>query len=44
MESDFVSVHVPLMPGTRHLIDDAAFGLMKKNGCFHQHIQRSRSG
>ncbi|MFA5852272.1 MAG: D-glycerate dehydrogenase [Spirochaetales bacterium] len=34
MESEFVSVHVPLMPGTRHLIDDAAFGLMKKTAVF----------
>jgi len=29
-QSDFVSVHVPLMPGTRHLIDAKALGLMKK--------------
>lgn len=29
-ESDFVSVHVPLMPGTRHLIDEAALRRMKK--------------
>jgi len=32
--SDFVSVHVPLMPGTQHLIDEAAFGLMKKTAVF----------
>jgi glyoxylate reductase len=29
-QSDFVSVHVPLMPATRHLIDEAALGLMKR--------------
>jgi len=29
-ESDFVSVHVPLMPATRHLIDEAALALMKR--------------
>ncbi len=28
-ESDFVSLHVPLLPETRHLIDDKAFSLMK---------------
>ena len=27
--SDFVSVHVPLGPGTRHLIDDAALSAMR---------------
>jgi glyoxylate reductase len=30
-ESDFVSVHTVLDEGTRHLIDDRAFGLMKKS-------------
>jgi len=30
-QADFVSIHVPLTPGTRHLIDDRAFDLMKKN-------------
>lgn len=29
-ESDFVSLHVPLLPSTKHLMDDKAFGLMKK--------------
>ncbi len=29
-ESDFVSVHVPLMKETRHLINEAAFAKMKK--------------
>jgi glyoxylate reductase len=29
-ESDFVSLHVPLLPSTHHLIDDKAFTLMKK--------------
>lgn len=29
-ESDFVSLHVPLLPSTHHLIDDKALGLMKK--------------
>ena len=28
--SDYVSVHVPLMPETRHLFDAAAFARMKK--------------
>ena len=28
-ESDFVSLHVPLLPGTRHLISTDAFGKMK---------------
>ncbi|MCC6563956.1 D-glycerate dehydrogenase [Candidatus Uhrbacteria bacterium] len=28
--SDFVSVHVPLLPSTRHLISTAEFSLMKK--------------
>jgi glyoxylate reductase len=29
-EADFVSVHVPLAPATRHLIDARALGLMKR--------------
>ncbi len=29
-ESDFVSLHVPLLPATHHLMNDAAFALMKK--------------
>jgi len=28
-ESDFISLHVPLLPGTRHLISKDAFGKMK---------------
>ncbi|MBI5793835.1 D-glycerate dehydrogenase [Candidatus Uhrbacteria bacterium] len=28
-ESDFVSLHVPLLPTTHHLMNDAAFALMK---------------
>lgn len=30
-ESDFLSLHVPLTPETRHAIDRAAFSLMKNN-------------
>jgi len=30
-ESDFVSVHTVLDEGTRHLLDDRAFGLMKRS-------------
>lgn len=29
-ESDFISVHVPLLPETKHLIDEKEFALMKK--------------
>jgi glyoxylate reductase len=29
--ADFISVHVPLLRETRHLLDDAAFGRMKPN-------------
>lgn len=28
-ESDFITIHVPLTPQTRHMIDDQAFALMK---------------
>lgn len=30
-ESDFISLHVPLMKETQHLLDDDAFGKMKPN-------------
>jgi glyoxylate reductase len=30
-ESDFISLHVPLIPETHHLLDDDAFGKMKPN-------------
>jgi glyoxylate reductase len=33
-ESDFVSLHVPLLPETRHLIDARALGLMKPTAYF----------
>lgn len=29
-EADFVSIHVPLLPTTRHLVDARRLGLMKK--------------
>ncbi|MDZ7291933.1 MAG: D-glycerate dehydrogenase [candidate division KSB1 bacterium] len=29
-ESDFISIHVPLLPGTRHLINASSLRLMKK--------------
>lgn len=29
-EADFVSIHVPLLPSTRHLVDARRLGLMKK--------------
>jgi glyoxylate reductase len=32
--SDFISVHVPLLPATRHLLNDRAFNLMKPNCIF----------
>ena len=32
-ESDFVSVHVPLMPETRHLFTYETFGKMKRTAC-----------
>jgi len=28
-ESDFITLHVPLLPSTRHMISDAEFGIMK---------------
>lgn len=31
-ESDFVSVHVPLLPATRHLLGEPQFKMMKKTG------------
>jgi glyoxylate reductase len=30
-ESDFISLHVPLMPETRHLLDAKAFAAMKRS-------------
>ena len=33
-QADFVSVHIPLSPETRHLFDDAAFGRMKPTAVF----------
>jgi lactate dehydrogenase-like 2-hydroxyacid dehydrogenase len=30
-EADFVSIHVPLLPATRHLVDSRRLGLMKKS-------------
>lgn len=33
-EADFISVHVPLMPSTRHYIGEAEFKLMKKTAVF----------
>ncbi|MCD6470718.1 hypothetical protein J7L29_07980, partial [Candidatus Bathyarchaeota archaeon] len=32
-ESDFVTLHVPLTPQTRHLIDEEKLKLMKKTAC-----------
>ncbi len=32
-EADFVSIHVPLMPTTKHLVDTRRFALMKKTAC-----------
>ena len=39
--SDFISVHAPLMPATRGLINAAAFAKMKKGAFDHQHRARS---
>ncbi|MGB9757726.1 MAG: C-terminal binding protein [Candidatus Bipolaricaulaceae bacterium] len=39
--SDFLSIHVPLTPETRHLMDDAAFGKMKPTACL---INTARGG
>lgn len=33
-ESDFISVHVPLLPSTRHLISTEEFGMMKNTAIF----------
>ena len=33
-ESDFISVHVPLTPETRHMFNDEAFGRMKPTAIF----------
>lgn len=30
-EADFISIHVPLLPGTRHLVDARRLNLMKKS-------------
>ena len=32
-QADFVSLHVPLKPSTRHLISDRELALMKNSGC-----------
>ena len=32
-ESDFVTIHVPLLPSTRHLINEERLKLMKKTAC-----------
>lgn len=32
-EADFVSIHVPLLPSTQHLVDSRRLGLMKKTAC-----------
>jgi len=32
-EADFVTVHVPLLPSTRHLINEKTLRLMKKTAC-----------
>jgi len=32
-QADFISIHVPLTPGTRNLIGPREFGLMKKDVC-----------
>ncbi len=40
-DADVLSLHVPLLPGTRHLIDDAALALMKPDAVL---INTSRGG
>jgi glyoxylate reductase len=30
-QSDFITLHVPLLPDTHHLLNDHAFGMMKRN-------------
>lgn len=40
-ESDIVSIHVPLMPATRHLIDEAKLALMKPTASI---VNTSRGG
>ncbi|MEZ0066317.1 D-lactate dehydrogenase [Streptacidiphilus sp. MAP12-20] len=40
-ESDIVSLHVPLLPATHHLIDETALGRMKKDAIL---INSSRGG
>lgn len=32
-QADFVSIHVPLLPETRHLADSKRIGMMKKDAC-----------
>jgi phosphoglycerate dehydrogenase-like enzyme len=39
--ADFISVHCPLTPATRHLIDETCFGLMKSDACI---INTARGG
>lgn len=41
MGADFVSLHVPLTDGTRHLIDASKLALMKPHACF---VNASRGG
>ena len=43
-ESDFISIHVPLLAATRHLIGEKEFKMMKKNRHPYQHRQGSYSG
>jgi phosphoglycerate dehydrogenase-like enzyme len=39
--SDIVSLHIPALPETHHLMDDRAFGLMKRTALF---VNTSRGG
>lgn len=32
-EADFISIHVPLLPTTKHLVNAARLGMMKKTAC-----------